>query len=183
VTGGSAARQTARNKQQSDVVVRAATIDDLPRLTEIYNYYIKHTAITFDIEPYTVERRREEWFSKFAVNGRHRLLVAVDATGLIGYAGTTQFRTKAAYDTTVETTIYCAPEATGRGIGAMLYAALFEALRGEDIHMMVAGITLPNDASLRLHERIGFVQVGVFHGVGRKFGKYWDVAWYEKPMA
>ena len=163
--------------------IRLATIGDLPRLTEIYNHYIEHTAITFDLEPYSVERRRDEWFCKFGETRRHRLLVAVDGAEVIGYAGTMQFRAKAAYAPTVETTVYCAPEATRRAVGAMLYAALFDALRGEDIRMMVAGITLPNDASIRLHERFGFALVGVFHGVGRKFGKYWDVAWYEKRLS
>jgi phosphinothricin acetyltransferase len=159
-----------------------ATPDDLPRLTEIYNYYVEHTAITFDIEPYSVERRRSEWFEKFRTTGRHRLLVAADESGVIGYAGTMQFRTKAAYETTVEMTVYCAPGATGRGLGGALYSALFEALRGEDIHMAVAGVTLPNDASVRLHERFGFRRAGTFHAVGRKFGRYWDVAWFEKEL-
>ena len=164
-----------------DLLIRPAAIDDLPGLTEICNHYTIHTPITFDLEPFTVEQRRA-WFEKFADTGRHRLLVAVDGGTVAGFAGTSQFRAKAAYDTTVETTIYCAPEATGRGIGSMLYAALFEALRGEDIRMAIAGITLPNDGSVRLHERFGFVRVGLMHGVGRKFGQYWDVAWYERVL-
>jgi phosphinothricin acetyltransferase len=180
--GRRAAEQTSDRKQRTGVTIRAAALGDLPRLTEIYNHYIEHTAITFDVAPYTVERRRDEWFSKFHESGRHRLLVAVDHTGVLAYAGTMQFRTKAAYETTVETTIYCAPEATGLGLGGTLYTALFEALRDEDIHMIVAGITMPNPVSVKLHERFGFLPAGVFHGVGRKFGKYWDVAWYEKPL-
>ena len=109
------------------VSVRAARIDDLPRLTEIYNHYIVHTPITFDLAPYTVEQRRE-WFGKFHDHGRHRLLVADAAGDVAGFAGTAQFRTKAAYDTTVEVTVYCAPESIGRGIGSALYTALFDAL-------------------------------------------------------
>jgi len=101
---------------------------------------------------------------------------------IVGYAGTHQFRTKKAYDTTVEATIYCAPDATGRGVGPALYAALFDALRGEDVRMAVAGTTLPNDASIALHERFGFRRVGELREVGRKFGRYWDVAWYEKRI-
>ena len=122
------------------------------------------------------------WFEQFRPEGRHRLLVAVEAGEVAAYAGTLQFRTKRAYDTTVETTIYCAPEAVGRGIGPLLYAALFDAIRAEDIRMLVAGITLPNDTSVRLHERFGFRQAGVFHGVGRKFGQYWDVGWYAREL-
>ena len=76
--------------------------------------------------------------------------------------------------------IYCAPEAVGKGIGNRLYAALFEALRGEDIHRYVAGYALPNPATAALHERFGFKVVGVFSENGRKFGKYWAVCWTER---
>lgn len=163
----------------SAVNIRPAIDDDLAPIVEIYNHYVVHTPITFDLEPYSIEERRP-WFEQFAATGRHRLLVADDAGAVIGYAGTHQFRTKKAYDTTVEATIYCAPEATGRGIGAALYSALFEALSGEDIHSWIAGITLPNDASVKLHERFGFAPAGRMHSVGRKFGQYWDVGWYER---
>ena len=160
------------------VTIRAAVQSDLPRLTEIYNHYVLNTAITFDIEPYTIETRRR-WFAQFSATGRHRLLVAeIDGT-VVAYAGTHQFRTKAAYDTSVEVTIYCAPDRTARGIGTALYAALFEAVRDEDINAFVAGITLPNDASIALHERFGFQPAGVMHAIGRKFDQYWDVGWYE----
>jgi phosphinothricin acetyltransferase len=161
--------------------IRPARDGDLPAIVAIYNHYIVHTAITFDLEPYTVEARRD-WFAQFGDSGRQRLLVAEDGGTLLGYAGTHQFRTKAAYDTTVETTIYCAPDAAGRGIGRALYEELFALVEKEDIHSMIAGITLPNDASVRLHERFGFRPAGVMHAVGRKFGQYWDVGWYERAV-
>jgi phosphinothricin acetyltransferase len=161
--------------------IREATRADLPRLTEIYNHYVVHTAVTFDIEPYTIERRAA-WFEQFGSSGRYRLLVAEDDSRIAGYAGTTRFRPKAAYDTTVETTIYCAPEVIGKGIGGGLYSALFEALAGEDIRSIVAGYTLPNPASAALHARLGFKLVGVFRENGRKFGRYWDVTWVERPL-
>jgi len=162
----------------AEIRIRPAERADLARLTEIYNYYVVNTPVTFDVEPYTVERR-ETWFEQFGM-GRYRLLVAEGDAGVVGYAGTMRWRPKAAYDTTVETTIYCASEAVGKGIGSRLYAALFEALRGEDIHRFVAGYTLPNPATAALHERLGFKVVGVFSEVGRKFGKYWDVCWTER---
>jgi phosphinothricin acetyltransferase len=161
--------------------IRAATRADLPRLTEIYNHYVIHTAVTFDIEPYTVERRLA-WFEQFGPCGRYRLLVAEDDSNVTGYAGTTRFRPKAAYDTTVESTIYCAPDAIGNGIGGALYSALFEAIAGEDIRTIVAGYVLPNPASAALHGRFGFHPVGVFRENGRKFGRYWDVTWVERPL-
>jgi phosphinothricin acetyltransferase len=163
------------------VHIRPARRDDLPRLTELYNHYVVHTPVTFDIEPYTVERR-VDWFEQFAVTGRHRLVVAEVSGRVEGYAGTMRFRTKPAYDTTVETTIYCSAETVGKGIGRQLYAALFEAIAGENVHRIVAGYTLPNAGSARLHEHFGFRPVGVFSEVGFKFGKYWDVAWTERPL-
>ena len=157
-----------------EVRIRPAERADLPRLTEIYNYYVINTPVTFDVEPCTVERR-EAWFAQFGMTGRYRLLVAENGSGVLGYAGTTRFRPKPAYETTVETTIYCAPDASGKGIGSRLYAALFEALRGEDIHRFVGGYVLPNPASAAVHARFGFKVAGVFTENGRKFGKYWDV--------
>ena len=102
---------------------------------------------------------------------------------VFGYAGTTRWRPKPAYDTTVETTVYCAPEAIGRGIGARLYAALFKAIADEDVHRVVAGYVPPNPATAALHERFGFRPVGTFTEVGYKFGTYWDVCWVERRTA
>lgn len=163
------------------LVLRAARSEDLPRLTDIYNHYVVHSPATFDLEPKTPEQRAE-WFAQFAAVGRHRLIVAEEAGTILGYAGTTRFRLKPAYDRTVETTIYCAPEAVGRGIGAQLYAAVFETLASEDVHRIVAGFVPPNPASEKLHLRFGFKVVGVFTEQGYKFGRYWDVCWMERPL-
>jgi phosphinothricin acetyltransferase len=162
--------------------VRTAVLDDLPALTAIYNHYIVNSTITFDLRPFEPEERRG-WFDDHSSTGRHRLLVAVAADGaVLGYTTTSRWRPKAAYDTTVESSVYCHPDAVGRGIGTQLYTALFEAIAGEDVHRVVAGVGQPNPASVALHERFGFRQVGVFSSVGRKFGKYWDVAWFERPL-
>ena len=163
------------------VKIRSAVLDDLPRLTEIYNYYVINTPITFDLEPVTVESR-VRWFDEHSGTKRHRLFVAEDAGLIVGWAGTGPFRDRAAYDTSVETTVYCSHESTGRGIGAAMYRVLIDALKDEDIRRVLAGITLPNDASIALHRRFGFTEVGVFTECGRKFGKYWDVVWMERPL-
>jgi phosphinothricin acetyltransferase len=165
----------------AEITIRPATRADLARLTEIYNYYVVNTPITFDLEPLTVEAR-EPWFEEHSARGPHLVMVAVEDGMVIGYASTGRFRVKRAYDTTAESSIYCGPEATGRGIGTKLYAALFEAIGGEDINRIVAGVTLPNDASIALHHRFGFRAVGTFTGNGRKFGRFWDVAWLERPL-
>ena len=164
-----------------DVKIRPATRDDLPRLTEIYNYYIINTPITFDLEPVTAEQR-VGWFEEHTGSKRHRMLVAEDAGRVVGYACTGPFRNKAAYDTSAETSIYCAHDATGRGIGAMLYRALFDAIKNEDINRLLGGITLPNEASIKLHRKFGFTDVGVFTECGRKFNRYWNVVWMERPL-
>lgn len=163
------------------VRIRPANRADLPRLTEIYNHYVIHTPVTFDLEPYTVERRAA-WFEQFSLTGRYRLVVAEENGVVQGYAGTTRFRPKAAYDTTVETTVYCSHESVGKGVGRKVYAGLFEALDGENINRIVGGYTLPNDGSAKLHEFFGFKNVGIFTQVGYKFGKYWDVQWTERPL-
>lgn len=159
--------------------VRPGEPDDLPRLLAIYNHYVVNTAITFDLEPITLEARRA-WMAQFDVAGRHRLWVAERAGEVVGYACTGRFRPKAAYDTTVETSVYVAPDAHGHGVGHALYATLFDDLAGEDIETYVGAITLPNDASLRLHARFGFQHAGTVHRVGRKHGTLWDVAFHER---
>jgi len=163
------------------LLTRCAVTDDLPRLTEIYNHYVVHSPATFDLEPKTVAQRAE-WFAQFAQTGRYRLVVAEEAGIVVGYAGTTRFRVKPAYDRTVETTIYCAPDSVGCGIGAQLYAALFDALAPEDVHRIVAGFVPPNLASEKLHQRFGFKTVGIFTEQGYKFGRYWDVCWMERAL-
>jgi phosphinothricin acetyltransferase len=158
--------------------VRNARLADLAALTAIYNHYVVHTPITFDVTPLEPEQRRG-WFDDHQ-GGRHRLLVAEDAGDVVGYATTSRWRPKAAYDTTVEATVYVRHGATRRGIGRLLYGALFDAIANADVHTIVAGIALPNDASVALHERCGFAQVGVFREVGLKFGRFWDVAWFQR---
>ncbi len=165
----------------SDVRIRPACLEDLEALTELYNHYVRETPITFDIEPFTPERRRP-WLEQFAEAGRHRLLVAEASGGLVGYATTAPFRAKAAYETSVETTVYLAPGAKGRGIGSRLYDALFKAIAVEELHRAYAGITLPNPESIALHEKFGFRSLGVYHEVGHKFGRYWDVEWFERDL-
>lgn len=167
----------------SAFTIRPAAEADLPALTALYNHYIEHTPITFDTEPWTLQARRE-WFSHYGTSGRHRLLVAEGANGeVLGYASSSKFRPKAAYDTSVETSVYVSEAAHGRGVGSALYAALFEILAEEDVHRAVAGVTLPNEKSVALHEKFGFRQVGVMTEVGRKFDQYWDVAWLEKALS
>jgi phosphinothricin acetyltransferase len=163
------------------VDVREATSADLDAINAIYNHYVKETHITFDLAAMNADTRRE-WFTHYATHGRHRLLVAAFGDDVIGYASSSGFRPKPGYDTSVETSVYLAPDAVGRGAGTKLYEKLFQAIKGEDVHRAYAGIALPNPASIALHERFGFKRVALFTEQGRKFERYWDVAWYEKPL-
>jgi phosphinothricin acetyltransferase len=165
----------------SDVRVRLPLASDLPELTALYNHYVLNTPITFDVEPFDVERRRA-WFAHYAPAGRHRLLVAERDGRVAGYATSSAFRDRAAYDPSVEATVYVAAELTGLGIGTRLYRALFESLANEDVHRAYAGVTLPNPASLALHRAFGFRSLGLYDEVGRKFGRFHSVEWLEKKL-
>jgi phosphinothricin acetyltransferase len=161
------------------VLLRPATLLDLPAIVEIRNHYILNTHITFDVAPLTVESCRA-WFNEHNDGKRYRIIVAAAGDSILAFIASGRYRAKAAYDTTVEVSIACHPDALSRGLGTRLYHALFEALAGEDIHRIVAGVAQPNDASNALHRKLGFREVGTYTEVGRKFGRYWDVLWFER---
>ncbi|MEW2247038.1 N-acetyltransferase family protein [Streptomyces sp. NPDC006975] len=169
--------------ERREVQVRPGVEADLEALTDLYNHYVRETPITFDTAVFTPEERRS-WLLSHPEDGPYRLKVAADADTqeILGYATSSPYRAKPAYSTSVETTVYVAPGAGGRGVGTLLYEALFAALAGEDLHRAYAGIAQPNEPSVRLHERFGFRHVGTYREVGRKFGRWWDVAWYEKEL-
>ena len=165
----------------NEVIIRPVVQDDLPALLAIYNYYVVNTPVTFDIEPRTLAQR-QLWFDTFAPTGRYRCFVAEQDGTAIGWACSGKFKEKAAYDTSVETSIYLAPGEQGKGLGRRLYQTLFDALASEDVHSAFGGVTQPNEASVGLHLAMGFSHVGTYREVGRKFGKFWDVAWYGKTL-
>jgi phosphinothricin acetyltransferase len=162
-------------------VVRPGAPEDLAALTALYNHYVTTSHVTFDVTPFTVDERRE-WLSHYADTGPHRLLVAEDEGRLLGYATSGTFRPKSGYRTTVETTVYVAEDAGGRGVGSALYERLFGVLAGEELHRAYAGVAVPNLPSRALHLRFGFTPIGVFREVGTKFGRYVDVEWFERPL-
>jgi phosphinothricin acetyltransferase len=160
--------------------VRPATGNDLEALNDIYNHYVATSHVTFDVEATSIEWRRR-WFEEHT-DGRHRVFVAILVGRVTGYASSSQYRAKAAYETTVETSAYVAPDFVGRGLGTSLYAVLLDALEREDVHRALAGIAQPNEASVALHRRFGFHPVAHFSEQGRKFDRYWDVDWYERAL-
>lgn len=167
---------------RNDVTIRNATEADRAAIVEIYNHYIRETPVTFDVETFTVDSRRP-WFGQFADAGRYRLLVADVDGQVIGYASSVRFKDRPAYDTSVETSVYLHPGHVRRGIGTQLYAVLFDELARETtLHRAYGGIAMPNPASVALHERLGFRKAATYTEVGFKFGRYWDVCWFEKRL-
>lgn len=162
--------------------IRPAEAGDVPRLLEIYNHYVEHTHVTFDLEPVSLESRMK-WFAGFSDQGPHRLFVASDGADLIGYASSGVFRSKPAYARSVETSIYLAHDRVGTGAGTALYTHLLDGLAAEpEAHRAYGGVAIPNEASLALHQRCGFKRVATFSEAGFKFGRYWDVTWFERSV-
>jgi phosphinothricin acetyltransferase len=170
------------NANAASMSVRAARASDLQALRELRNHYIEHSNATFD-ERLLSDEDMQRWMQAFAPQGPHRLLVAEEAGGLLGFASSQPYRAHLAFGHTVETSIYCAPDATRQEVRSTLYGALFAALRGQRLHRAVAGIALPNEASIRLHEKFGFTTVGVFDQYAIKQGQYISSVWMQRVVA
>ena len=158
--------------------IRQAVAADAEAITAIYNHYILHTSITFEIEPITAAQMREriEIFSRVTP-----FLVYEDAGKIAGYAYASTFRERRAYEHTLETTVYLDPAECGKGIGKKLYSRLIENVAGT-FHVLIGVIALPNAGSVALHESLGFQKAGHLHEVGRKFDKWIDVGYWEKRV-
>jgi phosphinothricin acetyltransferase len=153
--------------------------DDAEPMLAIYAPIVRDTAISFELEPPSPDemRRRLAEIRAFAP-----WLVCEDDGVLIGYAYAGRFRTRPAYQWTVETTVYVHAEHRRRRVAHALYTSLFECARLCGFQTAVAGVALPNAASVTLHERLRFQRVGVFRGVGFKLGRWHDVGWWELPL-
>lgn len=163
------------------VVVRDATADDLPAVAAIYTHYVLHTVITFNTELRTPAQWRER-YDGWIADGPYHLLVATVDGQVAGYVETQPFRPKPAYHRSLETSVYVAPDATGAGLGSALYRELLARLTGTEFHRAYSVIALPNDGSVAFHERFGFVHRGTLTEAGFKFGRYLDVAFYERDL-
>lgn len=159
--------------------VRPATEGDLPAITRIYDQYIVDSHVSFDLEPWSAERR-QQWWEDRAGDDRLAVLVAEVDAAVVGAAYASRYRPKAGYDRSVETSIVLDREHCGRGIGPQLYGALLDHLSGTAVHRAYAVVALPNDASVALHHRLGFVDVGIEDESGYKLGRYWSTLTLEK---
>jgi phosphinothricin acetyltransferase len=160
--------------------VRTATAADAQAITDIYAPIVASTAISFELEPPTVEEMRERILSTLE---RLPWLVAVDAADTVkGYVYASRHRERAAYQWSVDVTAYVHAHARGTGVGKTLYRALFEELTALGYYQAFAGIALPNAASIALHEALGFEPLGVYRKVGFKLGAWHDVGWWQKTL-
>lgn len=156
--------------------IRTATLSDAAQIAEIYNYYIKNTHQTFETEALTAEDMRARIAD---VIEDYPYLVAEEDGEIYGYAYAAQFKLRRAYEFSVEVSIYVKNDTKQRGIGTMLYEKLFAELKETDTHAIIAGISLPNDTSIRFHEKFGFEKVAHFKQVGYKLGRWVDVGFWE----
>jgi len=158
------------------ISIRNAAAQDAQQICDIYNHYVRATVITFEQQPVSAPEMQARIASTTAA---YPWLVAERDGRLLGYAYATRWRSRSAYDHTVESTVYVADAARGTGIGRPLYIALLDALRRQAVHAVVGCIALPNPGSVALHEKCGFEKVGHFPQVGRKFDQWIDVGFWQ----
>lgn len=162
--------------------VRPATHADLPAVAAIYTHYVLRTTTTFNTEV----RTPRQWTDRFAADvadGPYHLLVAERDGRIAGYVETQRFRPKPAYDRSVELSVYVAPDAVGGGVGRALYTVLLADLEvSERFHRAYAIVALPNEGSEAFHRQLGFEHRGTLSEAGYKFGRYLDVAYYERAL-
>jgi phosphinothricin acetyltransferase len=161
------------------VSVRPATAADAAACAAIYEPYVRHTAITFEVDPPTPAEVGE----RIAEASRtHAWLVLEQDGAVTGYAYGTPFKARAAYRWSCEVSVYLAPPQHRRGGGRALYDALFARLAERGYRTAVAGMTLPNEASVALHRALGFEPVGTYRRIGWKHGRWHDVAWVQRTL-
>lgn len=160
-------------------VIRRAAAGDAAALLDIYAPYIRDTAITFEYDVPAAE----EFAARIGDIARtHPYLVCERDGRPVGYAYAHNIRERAAYDWAAELSVYLAPAAQGQGAGTALYRCLIDLLAMQNLRILYGCVTLPNEKSERLHEKLGFAPVGVWHGAGWKFGRWHDVGWLEKRL-
>jgi phosphinothricin acetyltransferase len=158
------------------MLIRSFVQADVAPACRLTNHYIQHTAVHFGLRPATDEEFRQLWES---ARQTHPWLAADLDGRFAGYAKAGPWRSREAYALTAEVGLYVESFAQRRGVGRALYAELLERLRHAGFHTAIGGIALPNEASIRLHEAMGFTHAGTFRGVGRKFDRWHDVGFWQ----
>ena len=156
--------------------IRPVELTDAAQIAEIYDYYILNTHHTFETEPLSAEEMRERIGE---ISGKYPYLVAEEAGAIQGYVYAAPFRMRQAYAHSVEASIYVRHESKEKGVGSKLYEKFLAEFAETNIHAIMAGIALPNDASVRFHQKIGFEKVAHFKEIGYKLGRWVDVGFWE----
>jgi L-amino acid N-acyltransferase len=163
----------------SAATLRDATAADLPAIRAIFNHWIEHSTASFRIAPDTEEQSRA-WFE--GRGPEHPVLVAEENGEVTGWASLNPHKHTGGYRHTVELSVYLHPESLGRGLGRRLVAELLDRAREAGHHAVLGGVCTEQAASMRLHEALGFTKVAHFREVGFKFGRWLDVAYFEKLL-
>ena len=163
-----------------DVVIRLATVTDAGAVRRIYNHEVEHTTHTFDLVPRSLEDQ-QAWLRDR--EGALGVVVAEIGGDVAGFASLSEYRTRAAYRTSVESSVYVDESARGRGLGQRLMQELVRVAEVRGFHTMIARIAGGHEASIRLHQAVGFEIVGTEREVGRKFGGWLDVVVMQRMLA
>lgn len=156
--------------------IRKVELADAEQIAEVYNYYIQNTHHTFETDPLSGDEMRKRIVN--TIENYPYLVAEVDGE-ICGYAYASQFKMRTAYAYAVEVSIYVKNASKQKGIGTNLYTRMFDELAETNAHAIIAGIALPNDASVRFHERLGFSKVAHFREVGYKLGRWVDVGYWQ----
>ncbi|MEO9483061.1 MAG: N-acetyltransferase family protein [Ekhidna sp.] len=159
-------------------MIRSAELKDFADIVKIYNHYVLNSHATFEIDPISVDDMMNR-VQKIQHAFNLPWIVLVIENQIVGYAYATQWKPREAYLQTAEVSVYLEKNATGNGYGRLLYQELIERLKHLRLHAILAGISLPNDASVKLHESLGFKKVGQLKEVGKKFDRWIDVGYWE----
>ncbi len=166
--------------RSTSVEIVTATEDDLAGIVDVLNYTAANSMANFDTRPIRVADRRD-WFGQFSATGPYRCLVARRGDQILGYTCSQRYRDHEAFRETVEVSISLDSSSRGQGVGTSLYHALFACLAREpSVHVALAGIALPNDASVALHRKLGFTEVGIFREYAVKNGQYISSVWMQR---
>jgi L-amino acid N-acyltransferase YncA len=157
-------------------MIRKATTEDAEQISNIYNYYVENTYISFDEEPKSVDVFID------MINSGNPWLVYKEDAQIIGFAYTSPWKTKRAYRLTHESTIYFKHGTSGKGLGSKLYSQLISNAREQDLHSLVACIALPHDQSVKFHEKLGFTKTAHFEEVGFKQDTWLDVGYWQLKL-
>ena len=159
-------------------MIRSAQPSDSQAIAEIYNYYVMNSHATFETEPIDGEEMKTR-VKRVLEELKLPWNVLEEDNEVVGYAYATQWKARAAYARTTETSVYLHKDHFGKGYGSRLYIALLNQLKKEGYHAIIGGISLPNEGSIKLHEKLGFEKVGVLKQVGYKFDRWIDVGYWE----